>query len=87
MPKRVDLNQPSIVQALRAAGATVTCTHELGHGYPDLSVGFRGISYLLEVKLPKAALTPDERAWHDDWRGSVAIVHDAQEALAAIGAI
>jgi len=84
---RVDANQPAIVQALRAAWATVTPTHTVGQGFPDLVVGFRGRTVLLEVKLPHAGLTDDEAQWHAQWRGEAYIVHDVDEALRALGAI
>jgi hypothetical protein len=43
-PKRTDENQARIVAALRKAGVTVTCTHEVGRGYPDLACGARGLT-------------------------------------------
>ncbi len=46
----VDRNQPEIVAALRAAGATVEYLHAVGGGCPDLLVGYRGANYVLEVK-------------------------------------
>ncbi len=90
MPKRVDQNQPVIVQALRAVGATVQPLHTVGRGCPDLLVGFRGANFVLEVKNPTQRpsdrrLTPDEQAWHEGWRGQKAIVETAGEALSAIG--
>lgn len=45
-----DTNEPAIVKALKAVGASVTPLN--GTGVPDLLVGFRGQTYLLEVKLP-----------------------------------
>lgn len=92
MPKRVDTNQPEIVNALRKVGATVAPTHTLGRGFPDLVVGFRGYNYLLEIKdgskpPSKRKLTPDELKWHEEWNGQVAIVNSIDEALRVIGAI
>lgn len=87
MAKKVDLNQSEIVLALRAAGATVQDLHELGRGVPDLLVGHRGVTYLLEVKGPGGKLTPAESAWFETWRGQAAIVDSAESALAAIGAL
>jgi len=89
MPKQIDHNQPEIVAALRAAGATVQHLHEVGKGCPDLLVGFRGVNYLLEIKNPntKGKLTPAEAGWHLMWCGSSMIVNSIDEALAAIGAL
>ena len=88
---RVDDNQTAIVAALRQVGATVQILSAVGRGCPDLLAGFRGVNTLLEVKdaaKPPSArtLTPDEREWHDQWRGQVCVVQTADEALAAIGA-
>lgn len=87
---KVDANQAEIVRVLRQLGASVEVTSGLGKGYPDLTVGYRGANYLLELKdgrKPPSArrLTPDEVAWHESWRGQVAVVKDLDEALAAIG--
>lgn len=89
---RVDANQAAIVEALRAAGATVESLAMVGRGVPDLAVGYRGQTYLLEVKdgaKPESArrLTPAEAAWHDGWRGHAAVVISIEEALAAVGAV
>ena len=84
---RVDRNQADIVRALRQAGAEVTPTHTLGHGFPDLVAGFRGVTYLLEVKMPGEHLTEDEERWHRRWSGQVSIVYSEEDALRAIGAM
>ena len=86
-PRRVDANQADIVAACRRAGATVTLLHTVGHGCPDLLVGFRGVNYLLECKVPGGRLTPAEREWHATWPGQKAIVFSAEQALLVIGAL
>ncbi len=48
---RRDQSEPAIVDALRAAGASVTVIGQ-GDGVPDLLVGFEGRNYLIEVKNP-----------------------------------
>jgi hypothetical protein len=88
--KRVDENQALIVQALRKVGARVQSLAMVGHGCPDLLVSRNGVNFLLEVKNgmlspSKRELTNDERAWHDTWRGQIAVVSSIAEALAAIG--
>ncbi len=90
MVKKADANQAAIVAALRGVGASVALTHPLGGGFPDLTVGFRGVNYLLEVKNLDGKgdrLTDDERRWHDEWRGRVHVVRTVDEALKRIGAI
>lgn len=90
MPKRVDQNQPLIVQTLRAVGASVQFLHEIGKGCPDVLVGFRDQNYILEIKNPeqppsKRKLTPDEEKWHQAWAGQKAVVETPEQALAVIG--
>jgi len=90
----IDVNHREIVDALRAAGASVQPLHTVGAGCPDLLVGARGVNHVLEVKRPlsprggasRSALTPDQQIWHAHWRGNVRVVRSATEALAAIGA-
>ena len=83
---KVDKNQPEIVAALRAVGASVLHLHAVGRGCPDLAVGFRGVTYFLEVKSDKGKLTPAEQEFFDTWKGRAAIVRSPEEALKAIGA-
>jgi hypothetical protein len=86
----VDANQREIVAALRKLGATVQSLADIGKGCPDLLVGYRGVTVLLEVKdgsKPPSArlLTPDEGAWMAAWRGGpYRVVSSIDEALAAI---
>lgn len=97
--KRRDANEGPIVDNLRAVGATVTRLD--GDGVPDLLVGFRGRTLLLEVKLPLGArggvhhhgkpgsdgdMTPAQVRWWREWLGeSAVVVRSPAEALAAIG--
>ena len=71
MPKRVDMNQPEIVADLRGIGATVQHLHMVGHGCPDILVGFRGNNWLFEIKTKAGKLTPDEITWHNEWKLSL----------------
>ena len=83
-----DSNEKPIVEVLVTAGASVT---KLGdEGAPDLLVGFRGRTFLLEVKRPLGArgglpehreheggrgdLTRAQVKWWDGWRGEPAVV-------------
>lgn len=84
---KVDRNQGDIVEMLRAVGASVESLARVGAGVPDLLVGFRGQNWLLEVKVGKGALTEDQQEWHPAWRGQVAVVRSADEALRVIGAM
>lgn len=84
--KRIDSNQNSIVKALRDHGATVRVVSQ-GDGLPDLLVGYKGETALLEVKdgdkFPsQRKLTTAEQKFFDEWRGGIlVIVNSVQEAL------
>lgn len=83
---RVDSNQESIVDALRALGCSVQSLAEVGNGCPDLLVGFDRINVILEVKDPTKPLadrqlTPKQKQWHSNWKGTAHLVESAQQAL------
>jgi len=84
---KVDANQIQIVEALRACGATVQPLHTVGAGVPDLLVGYRGKTALVEVKdgarpPSERRLTDDQLVWHGNWRGgTLAVVCDVESAL------
>ena len=83
---RIDANQNQIVDALRKAGAVVRIISQ-GDGIPDLLVGYKGYTILMEVKdgdkVPSARkLTEAEQKFFDDWRGGMlVIVNSVDEAL------
>lgn len=87
-----DKNEPEIIRALVAVGATVTRLHE--PGVPDLLVGHKGVTYLIEVKGPAGkrggvanrTLTDTQGKWWEAWRGArPVIVRSVEDALAVIG--
>lgn len=87
---RLDNNHNQIVDGLRKAGCSVNSLAGLGHGIPDILVGFRGVNYLFEIKqegLPPSAtqLTDQERIWHLAWQGQVDTVFSLTEAFEIIG--
>lgn len=81
---KVDRNQPEIVKALRAEGATVQVLSAVGKGCPDILVGYNYINYLFELKVEDGKLTPDQRVFHSQWNGKVHIVRTSEEALRII---
>lgn len=86
---KADANQASIVAALRQIGCSVQPLHTVGKGVPDLLVGIRGQNLLLEVKdgaKPPSAqhLTPDQKDWHQAWRGHVEVVNSIEQAIIAV---
>lgn len=90
---KTDANQAEIVKALRAAGATVQSLAAVGQGVPDLLVGIRGQTLLMEVKDGKKPpserrLTPDQMEWHGAWRGGpLAVVDGVDAALRVLGVV
>ncbi len=88
---KIDANQTAIVDALRKAGATVQSLASVGKGVPDLLVGIRGRTALLECKdgaKPPSArkLTPDQLIWHAAWQGgTLAVVDSPEAALRVLG--
>jgi Holliday junction resolvase len=72
---KIDNSQHAIVAALRQIGATVQSLASVGHGCPDLLVGFHGRTLLIECKSldtpygKNRILTTDEEEWHAAWRG------------------
>ena len=84
---RVDLNQASIVAALRDAGATVQSLASMGKGVPDLLVSHEQQVWVVEVKGPKGTLTPEQVEWIAAWQAPVHIVRTADDALRVIGVI
>ena len=90
---KIDANQTQVVEALRAAGATVQSLAAVGQGVPDLLVGFQGQTVLLEVKNGRAPpserrLTEQQLEWHGAWRGGpLAVVDGVDAALRVLGVI
>lgn len=88
---KIDRNQPEIVSALRKVGAQVSSLAACGDGIPDLLVGFKGQTFLIEVKdgqrpPSERQLTDQQIEWHANWRGGRCVVAGSvAEALAAIG--
>jgi hypothetical protein len=83
---RLDANHGEITDVLRGAGASVWSTAGVGHGFPDLVVGWQGVNLLVEVKdgrKPPSArrLTADEEQFHRRWLGQVAVVMAPGDAL------
>ena len=89
---KVDANHVSVVKALRKAGATVQSLAGVGKGVPDLLVGIRGRTALMEVKdgakvTSARQLTPDQLVWHGAWQGGTLAVVDGPEAALRVLAV
>jgi Holliday junction resolvase len=80
-PKRRDANQRKIVQVLRKLGASVVITADVGRGFPDLVVGYGGVTYLVEVK-NRSTLRRSQRAFREQWRGGeIVLLRSPEEAV------
>lgn len=83
--RKVDSNQADLVKQIRKIpGVSVALTHTVGNGFPDAAVGFRGRTYLIEIKDPEKfksqrKLTPEEKVFHDQWTGHVKIIENLDD--------
>ena len=90
---KTDTNQAAVVEALVAVGAYVQSLAAVGAGCPDLLVGFRRKTFLLEVKdgskVPsERLLAPLQKRFFVNWRGGPLFkVESPAEALRVIGAV
>ena len=78
---KVDLNQSTIVQALRKAGVSVLHLHQLGNGVPDILAGFRGRNVLMEIKRPGGKTNDLQDEFRAAWKGAVYIVRTPEHAV------
>jgi len=87
---KVDTNHAEVVKALRAIGCTVQSLAAIGKGCPDLLVGYRGKTLLMEVKdgtrpPSEKRTTEDQDKWHGAWNGGALwLVYSAQDAIDAV---
>lgn len=87
MIKRTDRNHSEIINAIRKIpNISVFSTHEVGKGFPDIVIGYKGINYLIEIKdgnKPPSArkLTDAELQFHSNWKGQIKIVNNLDEVL------
>ena len=83
---RRDDNESGIVKALEQVGASVYRVD--AKGIPDLLVGFRRRTFIIEVKGPSGKLTKAQRDFRKNWRGAPVIIAKTNlEALIQIGAV
>ena len=83
MPRRahrLDANQAVIVEALCAVpDVSVFSLAGVAAGCPDLLVGIKGVTHLVEVKdgakpPSRRTCTLDQRRWIERWQGSPVVV-------------
>lgn len=60
--------------------------HAVGGGCPDVLVGHRSASYLIEIKTEKGLVRESQETFAREWRGApVLIVRSVADALRVIG--
>lgn len=87
--KKIDTNQPALVEQMRKLGMSVFVTSMVGNGFVDVVAGYRGINHLFEIKDPskppsKRKLTPDEEIFHNTWKGKVHKVETIDDVLSIV---
>lgn len=87
--KRTDVNQVEICVALRKMGAIVHDLSKNGRGVPDLLVGYKGHTVLVEVKSSKKAkLTDCQVSFLSNWNGGlVARINDVDDVIGLLNSL
>jgi rhamnose utilization protein RhaD (predicted bifunctional aldolase and dehydrogenase) len=68
--KRVDENQQQLVHTFIALGASVLNLSRVGQGCPDLLIGYKNKSVLVEIKKDsKSTFTEPQIKFMQNWRG------------------
>jgi len=83
---RVDSNQKQLVKELRAMGASVAITSNIGNGFVDIVVGYKNVNYLFEIKdgdkpPSQRKLTEDEERFFISWEGNCHVVKNIDDCL------
>lgn len=80
-----DSNEPEIIAALKAAGASVMQISELDLvvGYQRKADGMR-TNVLIEVKMPGKKPDKDQQEFIDQWQGAEYVVRSVEQALEII---
>jgi len=66
---RVDANHGEIVAAFRKAGCSVVSLAMVGSGCPDLLIGWRDRTILVEIKTETGELRESQKKWNASWVG------------------
>ena len=77
----LDANHTEIVAGLRQVGATVVDLAKVGKGCPDILVGFRGKTYLMEIKTKTGYVRATQEQFFRSWNGGyIAVVRSFDDA-------
>jgi hypothetical protein len=76
--KKTDKNQQIIIDTFRGLGATVHDLSKVGNGIPDLLVGYKNHTCLVEVKSSeKATYTQYQKDFLNNWKGGMVLRIDS----------
>lgn len=83
---KVDENQNSLVSLWRSMGISVAITSASHDGFPDVVLGYGGLTVLVEIKdgnkpPSKRKLTPDQENFHRDFKGAITVIETEKQAL------
>ena len=83
---KVDDNQNALVSIWRSMGISVAITSASHDGFPDVVLGYGGITVLVEIKdgnkpPSKRKLTPDQVKFHNEFKGAITVVETQEQAL------
>lgn len=80
-----DKSQPQIEKELKELGFSVSSTHEVGDGFPDIVVGILGLNTLFEIKnTVQDKLNELETKFHQSWQGQLNIAHSTEDVIHSI---
>jgi len=85
--KRTDDNHRAVADEFRKVMPEATL-HDIsgaGRGFPDFAIGWRGRTFLMELKNPDrpgSKKTPAQVKFFAEWQGHAAVVHSAAEMCA-----
>lgn len=78
---KVDETHAGIRDALRKAGCSVFSCASVGGGVPDLVVGYRGFTALVECKTGSRAINERQSAFMNDWQGRAIVARTPEQAV------
>lgn len=84
MPRRTDNNQAEVMAGLRRHKASVSDTHDMGKGFPDILVQFHGHWVPMEIKSVGGCLTKAEWDWWRKMGVQPIVVHTVDEAISVL---
>jgi hypothetical protein len=77
---KIDGNHTEIVKQFRGyPGVTVLSLAAIGKGVPDLLVAFRGVMWLVEIKMGKGKQNAEQIKFANDWAGCCAVVRNSAD--------